>query len=126
MDDHFKNLKIVFDTTFCGDWAGNTWNESSCASLAPTCEEYVAKNPQAFKDSYWAVNTLQVFQDDGTAGPVNVTVPVGKNAPQTQANTGVGKFIHAAHNLSDKVKEKWVQAQSHRRRSRPGGSTLPR
>ncbi|KAK5101003.1 hypothetical protein LTS08_004609 [Lithohypha guttulata] len=68
MDQYFKNLSIVFDTTFCGDWAGNTWKQSSCASLAPTCEEYVSKNPAAFIEAYWAVNTLQVFQDDGKLG----------------------------------------------------------
>ena len=87
IDDHFKNLSIIFDTTFCGQvsllflqipgrmlmsfcfhqWAGAVWNSSACGSLAPTCEEYVANNPADFVNAYWAVNTLQVFQDDGTA-----------------------------------------------------------
>ena len=65
MDDHFKNQQIIFDTTFCGQWAGQTWSSvGSCSQLAPTCEEYVTNNPSAFADAYWAVNTLQVFQDD--------------------------------------------------------------
>ena len=68
LDDHFKNLQIIFDTTFCGSWAGPAWTSSSCAALAPTCEEYVSNNPQAFTEAYWAINTLQVFQDDGSAG----------------------------------------------------------
>jgi hypothetical protein len=61
VDDHFKDLKIVFDTTFCGDWAGAAWSASRCAALAPTCEEFVAKNSQAFREVYWAVNSLNVF-----------------------------------------------------------------
>jgi len=28
MDRRFRNHKIVFDITFCGDWAGNTWEQS--------------------------------------------------------------------------------------------------
>ncbi|KIW57710.1 hypothetical protein PV05_02272 [Exophiala xenobiotica] len=68
IDDHFKNLQIIFDTTFCGQWAGQVWNTTSCASLAPTCEEYVANNPKDFAGAYWAINSLQVFQDDGQGG----------------------------------------------------------
>ena len=63
VDDHFKDLKIVFDTTFCGDWAGAVWADSSCAALAPTCEEFVSQNPRAFRDVYWAINSLNVFAD---------------------------------------------------------------
>lgn len=28
MDEKFRDHKIVFDITFCGDWAGNTWAQS--------------------------------------------------------------------------------------------------
>ncbi|QIW95741.1 hypothetical protein AMS68_001259 [Peltaster fructicola] len=60
--DHFKNLQIVFDLTFCGDWAGNVWGNSGCASKASTCQAFVANNPAAFKDSSWLVNSLKVYQ----------------------------------------------------------------
>lgn len=46
--DSFKNNQIVFDTTFCGGWAGGAWGSSSCAAQAGTCQEFVAKNPGAF------------------------------------------------------------------------------
>jgi Glycosyl hydrolases family 16 len=62
VDNHFKNLNIVFDTTTCGDWAGKVWADSTCAALAPTCEEFVAKNKEAFREAYWAVNSLKVFE----------------------------------------------------------------
>lgn len=64
VDEHFKDLNIVFDTTFCGDWAGKVWANSSCAVLAPTCEEYVTQNRAAFRDTFWAINSLKVFDTD--------------------------------------------------------------
>lgn len=57
-------------------WAGQVWNTTSCATLAPTCEEYVANNPKDFVNAYWAINTLQVFQDDDQ-GALNTTSSTG-------------------------------------------------
>ena len=66
MDEKFTNLQIVFNTDFCGDWAGTVWSTSECAALAPTCEQYVENNPNAFTETYWAINSLQVWQDTTT------------------------------------------------------------
>lgn len=66
IDQHFKDMKLVINTAFCGDWAGNTWDASSCKAKAPTCNEYVAKNPQAFVDAYWLINDIKVFEDKST------------------------------------------------------------
>ncbi|EHY55154.1 hypothetical protein HRR83_005595 [Exophiala dermatitidis] len=102
IDDHFRDLQIVFDTTFCGQWAGTVWNSSSCATLAPTCEDYVANNPQDFTEAYWAINSLQVFQDDtleesiiaplkpGTPGTGRPTAPSG---PQQKLRSRSGAAI---------------------------------
>ncbi|KAH8798338.1 concanavalin A-like lectin/glucanase domain-containing protein [Xylogone sp. PMI_703] len=62
IDSHFANLAIIFDTTFCGDWAGSVWNVGSCGSLASSCEAYVAANPHAFNDAYWSINSVKVYQ----------------------------------------------------------------
>ncbi|KAJ5639942.1 Endo-1-3(4)-beta-glucanase [Penicillium longicatenatum] len=63
IDAQFNNLHLVFDITFCGDWAGGTWASSRvCASKAPTCVDYVRNNPRAFEESYWRVNSLKVYQ----------------------------------------------------------------
>ena len=140
MDDHFKNLKVVFDTTFCGDWAGNTWNTSSCASLAPTCEEYVAKNPSAFTEAYWAINTLQVFQDGGAQGnPAGNETSTTPPPPQASVNVPNGKFIQNAafkrpsFDAQDvgtgehAPKGNWVQPPGGwEKRQRGGGAVLPR
>lgn len=65
IDQHFKDMRLVINTAFCGDWAGNTWGESSCKSKAATCNEFVAKNPQAFVDAYWLINDIKVYEDKG-------------------------------------------------------------
>ncbi|KAI1341604.1 glycoside hydrolase family 16 protein [Xylariaceae sp. FL0016] len=64
IDDHFMNHQIVFDTTFCGDWAGKVFeSDATCAAKASTCQEYVANNPADFKDSYWLINSVKVYNE---------------------------------------------------------------
>jgi hypothetical protein len=77
IDDHFNNLNLIFDLTFCGQWAGDpaVWAASTCGTLADTCAEYVLNTPSAFTEAYWAVNALQVFTDDGSSGSNTTTVP---------------------------------------------------
>lgn len=64
IDQHFQNNNLVFDTTFCGDWAGaaEVWNNNpECSALASNCVDYVAANPEAFTEAYWLVNSIKVF-----------------------------------------------------------------
>jgi Glycosyl hydrolases family 16 len=73
VDDHFKNHQIVLDTTFCGSWAGQDifWQQTSCYDKVqyPTCNDYVAKNPSKYKDAYWLVNSLKVYQETEDVPP---------------------------------------------------------
>ncbi|OAX83878.1 hypothetical protein ACJ72_01755 [Emergomyces africanus] len=59
---HFRQQRIIFDTTFCGDWAGNVWYSSSCAAKAQTCQQFVRYNPSAFTEAFWRVNYVRVFE----------------------------------------------------------------
>lgn len=67
-DDHFRDHQIVFDTTFCGDYAGQDyfWHQTSCYKNNPTkyarCADYVAANPAAFGNSYWIINSVKVYK----------------------------------------------------------------
>jgi hypothetical protein len=61
-ENSFANNNIVFDTTFCGQWAGSAWGEGSCSGMADTCQDYVANNPGAFLDAYWLINSVKVYQ----------------------------------------------------------------
>ncbi|KAI0308543.1 concanavalin A-like lectin/glucanase domain-containing protein, partial [Amylostereum chailletii] len=58
-DDHFDAHQIVFDLTFCGDWAGSAWASAGCGQ--GTCEDFVNDNPKAFAAAYWEVNSLRVY-----------------------------------------------------------------
>lgn len=77
MSKSFVDQQIVFDTTFCGDWAGKTWASSSCSQKADTCDSYVQNNPAAFADAYWSINALKVYTEGGeaptSASPLEVT-----------------------------------------------------
>eukprot|EP01119_Soliformovum_irregulare_P003953 TRINITY_DN14982_c0_g1_i1.p1 TRINITY_DN14982_c0_g1~~TRINITY_DN14982_c0_g1_i1.p1 ORF type:complete len:306 (-),score=70.62 TRINITY_DN14982_c0_g1_i1:40-957(-) len=56
---HFGNQKMVFDLTFCGDWAGSAYRSSGCPG---ECNEYVANNPNAFEGYYFGIRSLKVYQ----------------------------------------------------------------
>ncbi|GAB7363535.1 hypothetical protein MBLNU230_g3803t1 [Neophaeotheca triangularis] len=74
--DKIYQQKLVFTNTFCGDWAGNVWPTSSCASRADTCQSFVENNPEAFENAFWSVNALRVYQNEN--GEVSTpTVPAG-------------------------------------------------
>lgn len=59
--DHFKEHNIVFDTTFCGDWAGNVF--ASACHTSMSCEEFVRSNPSEFEESYWLINSMSIYSD---------------------------------------------------------------
>jgi hypothetical protein len=40
----------IFDIDFCGDWAGGVWGSTTCAQINPSCNAYVASQPQSFAD----------------------------------------------------------------------------
>ncbi|EUC38853.1 glycoside hydrolase family 16 protein [Bipolaris zeicola 26-R-13] len=60
-DAKFRDLNIVFDVTFCGDWAGGVWGSTTCAQVNPSCVAYVASQPQNFSESYWLINSVKVY-----------------------------------------------------------------
>ncbi|KAI1382076.1 glycoside hydrolase family 16 protein [Hypoxylon crocopeplum] len=74
--EHFKDHQIVFDTTLCGDWAGKVFSDDPvCASKASTCQEFVASNPSAFKDSYWLIHSVKTYSDDSSTVEHYETIP---------------------------------------------------
>jgi len=54
----FANHSIVFDITFCGAWAGNSYATSGCPG---TCPERLM-DPTNFVNATWSINSLKVFQ----------------------------------------------------------------
>ncbi|KAG4272946.1 endo-1,3(4)-beta-glucanase [Fusarium proliferatum] len=66
-DDHFKDHRIVFDTTFCGDWAGSpgVWDSDPETSALGDCRTYVASNPSHFQEAYWLIKSIEIYQKAG-------------------------------------------------------------
>lgn len=62
----FKSQSFVFDVTFCGDWAGGVFGESGCPMTSSdsfqSCHNYVASHPAAFKETYWEINSVKIYQ----------------------------------------------------------------
>jgi len=57
---HFDELQMVINLTFCGDWAGNTFTQQ-CPNNG-TCDSFVKNNPSAFREAFWLINSLTVYQ----------------------------------------------------------------
>ncbi|CAE7094276.1 unnamed protein product [Rhizoctonia solani] len=55
----FGPNNIIINLTFCGDWAGSVYGSSGCPG---TCNDYVNNNPAAFKNAYWDIAALRVYQ----------------------------------------------------------------
>lgn len=66
---YFKNMNLVLNINFCGDYGNAAWGSSTCAKYAPTCSEWVANNPKAFANAYWDVNYIDAYSM-GSAAPV--------------------------------------------------------
>lgn len=62
----FKDLRIIFNTSFCGQWAGKEWDSSCKAKTGvSTCEQYVREHPEAFEGSFWEVRGLRWYEQRG-------------------------------------------------------------
>jgi len=59
-NNHFGNHRIVFDITFCGDWAGAVFGQQ-CPGMGD-CVNYVRNNPGDFAESYWLINSLKYLR----------------------------------------------------------------
>ena len=88
IDEHFKDQQIVFDITFCGQWAGQVWGQDSvCSSKAATCQDYVQNNPSAFTDTYWSINSLKVYQENGGAPVTSSTSALSASSTTVATST---------------------------------------
>jgi len=69
----FINHSIVFDITFCGDWAGNSYATSGCPG---TCEDRLM-DPGNFMNATWSINSLKVYRKQLIKGRItNDSAPI--------------------------------------------------
>lgn len=62
----FYNMSIIFNTAFCGDWAGakSAWESSGCRVKTgkSSCDEFIASaSSEDLKDAYWIIAALRSF-----------------------------------------------------------------
>lgn len=71
---HFDAHQIVFDLTFCGDYAGALYGAMGCPG---ECKDYVDNNPSAFTEAYWEINSLRVYK------PLKLPFPLSDNSQES-------------------------------------------
>ncbi|KAH7099748.1 glycoside hydrolase family 16 protein [Auriculariales sp. MPI-PUGE-AT-0066] len=54
----FGPNKFIINTTFCGDWAGNAFQPGGMGG----CIDFVNNNPDEYKDAYWDINRMSIYQ----------------------------------------------------------------
>jgi len=64
---NFVNHSIIFDITFCGDWAGNSYATSGCPG---TCSDRLM-DPSNFVNASWTINTLKVYKKQVLSGRIS-------------------------------------------------------
>ncbi|KAJ7287593.1 glycoside hydrolase family 16 protein [Mycena rebaudengoi] len=66
----FDAHQVVFDLTFCGDWAGSAFSTAGCGPSS--CQEFVDNNPAAFTDAYWEIESLRTYTPANNYTDTNV------------------------------------------------------
>ncbi|KAF2788023.1 glycoside hydrolase family 16 protein [Melanomma pulvis-pyrius CBS 109.77] len=65
LEARFRDLRVVFNTAFCGEWAGRqeVW-DAGCREKTgvATCEDWVRNHPEAFVGAYWEIAGLWWFE----------------------------------------------------------------
>lgn len=88
--ERFTHQKMILDTTFCGDWAGGVFGDSGCpvsdkSNPMQSCVNYVAENPKEFKNAYWELNSIKIFQVGGDSEETHGTQAAATTSKTTEA-----------------------------------------
>lgn len=106
----FKNMQLILNIDFCGDWAGKpaVWTSSGAAQAtgAETCDLYVGQNPEAFKEAYFEIGRVDFYTASDAAAPAyesttpsnHATTPVKRDVGANARNGAHFKHQHHVHN----------------------------
>ncbi|KAL6234352.1 endo-1,3(4)-beta-glucanase xgeA [Aspergillus navahoensis] len=106
--ERFTHQKLILDTTFCGDWAGGVFGDSGCPVSDPSdpmlsCKNYVAQNPAAYKNAYWELNSIKIYQIGGTAeveGTQSTAAQTTAAATQTTNGGSIEEITTSTHSVT--------------------------
>ncbi|THY19895.1 hypothetical protein D6D02_02164 [Aureobasidium pullulans] len=103
IDSHFINHRMIFDTTFCGDWAGSVYDQTSCPMAsggASGCVNYVAQNPKAFSEAYWEVNYIKVFSETVIASPSSSSSSSSVSSTSSSSSSSISSVSSTSSTFS--------------------------
>jgi hypothetical protein len=70
-NDHFQDMRLVFNLAFCGTVAGNRFFQD-CPALSReynvsndsvlTCNAFIASEPESLRDAYWKIRGVYVYE----------------------------------------------------------------
>lgn len=60
----FNNLRMIFNTTLCGDWAGNAYDNGGMDK----CLKYITENPDKIENKKWNIDHIAAFSKNLTIG----------------------------------------------------------
>jgi len=60
---HFKNMRLVFDLTLCGELGDATF-PAKCPDIAASmsCRDFVERHPERMQEAYWSIRALDVYR----------------------------------------------------------------
>lgn len=113
IDNHFRNHTIIFDITFCGDWAGPTFGRYEGCPMTSnnawtSCNNFVANSPKSFANAYWDINSMRVFQQTSGYTPARQSQGTFSDAVPLSSSAGVplGKGGSATTSVSPVIPTK--------------------
>ncbi|CDM34319.1 CAZyme family GH16 [Penicillium roqueforti] len=106
----FKAQSFVFDVTFCGDWAGGVFGSSGCpvtdSDSFQSCHNYVANNPAKFKETYWEINSVKIYQTGvasiSSSESASATTAATSVVSQTTTETHTTHSATTVHSVASK------------------------
>ncbi|ETW74900.1 glycoside hydrolase family 16 protein [Heterobasidion irregulare TC 32-1] len=90
---YFVNHSIIFDITFCGDWAGNSYATSGCPG---TCSDRIM-DPGNFVNASWIINSLKVYRRQNITSRSSSRAVHTSVGPMTTVMLGLIALISLVH-----------------------------
>ena len=62
---HFKHMRLVLNTAFCGSVAGNRFHldcKKQVAANFSTCNEWIKSQPSELAEAYWKIRGVYVYE----------------------------------------------------------------
>ena len=58
----FKSMQLILNTTLCGEWAGNDYNDGKGNSGWGSCKGAIEDPRYKLSEAYWLINYVKIFK----------------------------------------------------------------